>query len=116
VPPDALGPKLWNAFRRVTLVGRLRPERLTLDLDLAFAAAAEATAALPGVVVAELKQPGVDRTSPFAQRLRAARVPPVSVSKYCVGVSLLYGGVPHNAFKPTLRTLDHVMKEAARVR
>jgi hypothetical protein len=118
VPPDALGPKLWNAFRRVTLVGRLRPERLTLDLDLDLAPAADAgaTVALPGAVVAELKQRRVDRTSPFAQRMRAAHVPPVSVSKYCVGVSLLYSGVPHNAFKPTLRTLDHVMKEAARVR
>ena len=38
VAPDALGAKLWNAFRRVTLVGRLRPERLTLDLGLSFEA------------------------------------------------------------------------------
>ena len=66
--------------------------------------------------MAELKQPGVDRTSPFMQRMRAARVRPAGMSKYCVGVSLLYSALQHNAFKPTLRTLDRLMKEETRVR
>jgi hypothetical protein len=115
VAPRALEPKLWNAFERITLVGRRHAERLTFDLGLSFETGSGHSVALPGIVVAELKQHGIDRTSPFARHVRAARVQPVSVSKYCVGVSLLHGGVRHNAFKPTLRTLKKLMKEEARV-
>jgi hypothetical protein len=115
VPPRALEPKLWNAFQRITLVGRRHAERLTFDLGLSFETSPRHSVELPGIVVAELKQHGIDRTSPFARLVRAARVQPVSVSKYCVDVSLLHGGVRHNAFKPTLRTLNKLMKEEARV-
>ena len=115
VPPDALEPKLWNAFERITLVGRRRPERLTIDLGLTFETDAGHATGLPGIVVAELKQQEVDHASPFARRMRSARIRPESVSKYCVGVALLHGDVRHNAFKPTLRTVARLMEEAARV-
>ena len=89
--PEALEPKLWNDFHRITLVGVRRTERVTIDLGLSFEADARHTADLPGIVVAELKQHGVDRTSPFMHQMRAARVRPAGMSKYCVGVSLLTG-------------------------
>jgi hypothetical protein len=116
VAPEALEPKLWNDFHRITLVGVRRTERVTIDLGLSFEANARHTADLPGVVVAELKQHGVDRSSPFMHQMRAARVRPAGMSKYCVGVSLLHQAVKHSAFKPTLRTLEKLMKEETHVR
>ena len=47
--------------------------------------------------------------------LRAAGVFPTSVSKYCLGVSLLYEDVKHNSFKPTLLLIKKLMKEAGNV-
>jgi hypothetical protein len=115
VRADALEPKLWNEFHRITLVGIRHAERLTIDVGLSFETGSHHTAELPGIVVAELKQHGVDRSSPFARQMRAAHVQPASMSKYCVGVSLLHQDVPHNAFKPTLRTIHKLMKEETHV-
>ena len=116
VAPEALEPKLWNDFHRITLVGVRRTERVTIDLGLSFEADARHAADLPGIVVAELKQHGVDRTSPFMHQMRAARVRPAGMSKYCVGVSLLSQDVKHSAFKPTLRTLERLIEEEIHVR
>lgn len=99
-----LEPKLTNSFTRITLVGIGRAERLTLDLDLRFEQGQQ-TAILPGLVIAELKQAGVDHGSPFIRCMRDLRVLPMSVSKYCVGVSLLYPEIRHNRFKPQLRAI-----------
>lgn len=115
VAPEALEPKLWNDFHRITLVGVRHAERVTIDLGLSFETDAGRTADLPGIVVAELKQHGIDRDSPFMRQMRAARVQPAAMSKYCVGVAVLHQGVRHNAFKPTLRTLQELMEEESRV-
>jgi hypothetical protein len=57
---------------------------------------------LPGLVVAELKQPRSAHDSPFLALAREAHLHPSGFSKYCIGVSLLYPGIKHNAFKPEL--------------
>ncbi|CAA9253138.1 MAG: hypothetical protein AVDCRST_MAG77-2203 [uncultured Chloroflexi bacterium] len=114
VEPGALQPALWNDFHRITLVGTRHAERLTVDLGLSFQTDARHTATLPGIAIAELKQNGVDRTSPFMRQMRAAHVQPAGMSKYCVGVSLLHEGVRHNAFKPTLRAVEKLMEAARR--
>jgi hypothetical protein len=103
-------PKLRNDFLRVTLVGKQRAERLTLDLGVQFECDGR-TAILPGVVIAELKQSGVDESSPFVQRMRAADRRPTSVSKYCVGVALLVDGIEHDAFEATLRAFELVARD-----
>jgi hypothetical protein len=105
-----LRPTLWNTFGRVTLVGTTRPERVTLDFDLDLATE-QAYVALPRLVVAEVKQARADTTSPFVRCLAAARQRPASISKYCLGVALLYPQVKHNNFKPTLRAIQALQKE-----
>ena len=111
-PPNerAVEPKLRNDFLRVTLVGKQCAERLTLDLGIQFERDGRA-AILPGVVIAELKQSGVDEGSPFARRMRAAGRHPTSVSKYCVGVARLVETVEHDAFEATLRAFDLVARD-----
>jgi hypothetical protein len=111
VPFDAgtLEPKLWNTFSRITLVSRHFTERLTLDLDLQFGRAGQATR-LPGVAIAEVKQAGINRHSAFVQQMRLLNVHPTGFSKYCIGVALLYEGVKHNNFKDKLCLLDKLMR------
>lgn len=111
---DNLTPVLGNEFVRLTLVGKGQPERLTVDLGLQFHRGS-LPLALPGIVIAEVKQPGHARTSPFMQRMREAGIRPHSFSKYCIGVSLLYPAVKANHFKPHHRLLDRLMQGDSRV-
>lgn len=107
--PETLEPKLWNDFYRITLVSKQHQERLTLDLNLHFGDDNQSVS-LPGVVIAEVKQAGVNRHSNFMRQMRALNVRPVGFSKYCVGVSLLYPTIKHNRFKPKLQLLHKLMK------
>lgn len=109
-PSGDLAPRLLNAFSRITLVNLALGERLTFDFCLLFAANDECVE-LPGVVVAELKQPRAAPTSPFAVLMRRMNLHSTSFSKYCVGVSLLYGGVKHNRFNPQLRLARRIIGE-----
>ena len=100
-------PKLRNDFLRITLVGKACAERVTLDLGIQFACDGR-TAILPGAVIAEVKQSGVDDSSPFMRRMREAERSPTSVSKYCVGVALLVQGIEHDAFDTKLRAFEQL--------
>lgn len=103
-----LTPTLWNAYRRMTLVRHDAPERVTIDTHIRFMSAGQRRY-LSGVVIAEVKQQRIDRSSPFVQRMRSVGVRSEGFSKYCVGVSLLLPEVKHNRFKPKLRALQRVM-------
>ncbi|MEO8068183.1 MAG: polyphosphate polymerase domain-containing protein [Flavobacteriales bacterium] len=104
-------PKLWNHFTRYTLVHRTRPERLTIDLALSFSSlGGERT--LDGICIAELKQEHIDRTSPFAEAMRAMGNRPSGMSKYCVGTILLRSDLKHNTFNEVLRRLDRLRSAA----
>ena len=68
--PEALEPKLWNEYTRITLVSKRDRERLTLDLRLRFTGYEDSFAAgrsldLPCLTIAELKQDGLNRHSAF---------------------------------------------------
>ena len=69
----SLGPRLWNYCTRITLVSKVRPERVTLDLALAFTRG-DALAVLPGIVVAEVKYQGRRGESEFIRLLRGHHV------------------------------------------
>lgn len=108
IPRSGLETKLWNEFSRITMVSVTHAERLTIDVDLRFYSS-DGAVALPGVVVAEVKQSGVDRSSGFVRQMQAAAIQPAGFSKYCIGVSLLYPRIKHNAFKPKLRMVNKLM-------
>ena len=113
-PPNErlVEPKLRNDFLRITLVGKACAERVTLDLGIQFECDGR-TAILPGVVIAELKQSGVDLDSPFIRRMCEIGRYPTSVSKYCVGVALLVQGIEHDAFEANLRELEELARGEA---
>lgn len=107
VPDLRLAPSLWNAYQRITLVAEDPPERVTLDTNLRFMAAG-GRRDLGGVAIAEVKQPRLDRRSPFMQRMRDLGLRHGGLSKYCMGVCLLRPEIKHNRFKPRLRAVERV--------
>ena len=102
-------PKLRNDFVRITLVGKACAERVTLDLGVHFGCDGR-MAILPGAVIAEVKQSGVDEDSPFMRRMRTGGWAPTSVSKYCVGVALMIDGIEHDAFAEQLRAFEQLAR------
>ncbi len=98
---------LWMHYLRITLVSKQRAERVTLDLNLTYGRQAE-RAALPGIVVAEVKLQGTRHVSEFVRVMHQHLVRSTGFSKYCMGVSLLYPGVKHNAFKVKQRLVARV--------
>ena len=104
VDSECLHPKVWNRFERITLVSKASRERVTLDIGVQFEGLS-GVARIPGVVVAELKQERLDRTSPFFRQMRLIRSRPTGFSKYCVGAALLYPQLKRHRTRPKLQTL-----------
>ncbi len=96
-----LAPKISNSFYRISLISRRDLERLTIDLDLRFLTSGDRFS-LPGLAVAEVKQPRFSIQSAFMQLMRQAGIRATSFSKYCVGAALAYPQLKRNAFKPLL--------------
>ncbi len=104
-----LRPVLINEYKRITLVSTTGPERITLDVDLSYHSGS-ADLSLPEIVVAELKRSSEHSDSPAFDYLTHMRVKPKGFSKYCIGISLLYGDlIKHNNFNMTLRLLQKMM-------
>ncbi|MBL7943955.1 MAG: polyphosphate polymerase domain-containing protein, partial [Flavobacteriales bacterium] len=77
---DTLVPKLYNSFRRITLVNEAIKERLTIDTDIRFQFEGRSVS-LPHLVIAEVKQEKVNRHSPFMKEIKKRLIRPESISK-----------------------------------
>ena len=100
-------PVLWVNFRRLTLLNKDSPERLTIDLDLSYRTK-ESSLSFPGLVIAEVKRDRSVIRSPFIQATRERRLWEGSMSKYCVGITSLYPNVKRNRFKERLRQITEL--------
>lgn len=103
-----LVPKITNRFNRIALVSKHDQERMSLDLDLRFMSPS-GQFSLPGIVIAEVKQPHFSIHSVFIQKMREVGCRPTRFSKYCVGIALAYPYVKRNAFKPLLLDLQKLV-------
>lgn len=106
---QSLEPKLWNSFSRMTLVSKYHQERLTIDIDICFGND-QRLFPVSNLAVAEVKQSGINRHSRFIQQMRSMQIHQMNFSKYCIGVSLVYDTIKHNAFKPNLRLVHSIME------
>ena len=114
---DCIGedvPKLQTSlfvnYRRITLLNKNRPERLTLDLDLSFQCAHSGqTKMLDGVFIVELKREGKLQHSIFSSWLKQHNINPIKFSKYCMGLVLTHDkDLKQNRFKPTISQLTKI--------
>ena len=105
---------LTNKFNRITLVGKNTEERLTFDLNLEFEGN-NTSSKIGHLVIAELKQNRVTRTSPFYRIMKRMLIRPYRLSKYCIGVIQLYGkeNVKYNRFKKKLLKINKLKANVA---
>jgi hypothetical protein len=104
---EELVPKIWNNFKRITLVNKSMPERLTIDCDLSFHNNDEQVD-IPDLVIAEVKQERQNRHSPFMIELKKRRIRPDSISKYCLGVTMVIPGIKSNNFKQKILKIKKI--------
>lgn len=111
---ENLTPSLVNNYKRITFVGKIYPERLTLDIDLSFTKD-DQVADLNYLVIAELKQAKVSRKSPFFSIMKLRQIRPLRLSKYCMGIIQLSKGdeLKSNRFKKKLLKIDKLKPNAA---
>lgn len=88
-------------YNRITLVNKNREERITLDLNLKFKKG-DADYLLDEIVIAELKQKKVNRTSKFYKTVKKLQIRNIRISKFCTGVILSNRGLKYNNFKEKL--------------
>ena len=105
---------LTNKFHRITLVGKKYVERLTFDLNLEFNGNNK-TKKYDFLVIAELKQERLQRTSPFYKIAKRMLIRPYRLSKYCIGIIELYGkeNVKYNRFKKKLLKINKLQANVA---
>jgi len=108
--PCELNLTVINHFNRFTLVDKMMRERVTIDFNLAFSNNLQ-NLWLNGLVIIEVKQNKEDKSSVVYEILKRNSLRPASISKYCLGVTLLNGQSKSNNFKRTIlliNKLSHV--------
>lgn len=114
VDQESLDYILTNKFNRITLVGINTVERVTFDLNLEFFGNGNHSN-LDHLVIAELKQERLTRTSPFYKIAKRKLIRPYRLSKYCIGVIELFGkeNVKYNRFKKKLLKINKLKLNVA---
>ncbi len=96
-----------NSFFRLTLVNKYSKERITLDFDLEFKKDGKTISnKTNNIAIIEIKQEKLNRNSFFYNLMKENGVRPSSMSKYCIGTSLLNQSLKANRFKKNFRILD----------
>lgn len=101
-----LEPSLQNFFSRITLVHKILPERITIDLGLQYENADGGKHLdLPNISVIEVKRSRDAVHSDMILSLQKHRIQKMGFSKYCIGTALTQPDVKINLFKNRLREL-----------
>lgn len=108
--PESLIDSANNEYLRVSLACNDSVERLTIDFGLSFQWRGM-RAALPGLVVAEVKQPRFSTHSSFVQQLHQRHIQPLAFSKYCMSLVILDPTTRYNLFKSRLMLLQHLLRD-----
>ena len=90
--------KQWINFSRITFVHSINKERLTIDMDLTFENK-ERSGDLKEIVIAEVKQERMSRSSDFMKIAKELHILPVRISKYCMSTLELDPNLKQNRFK-----------------
>ena len=93
--------KQWINFSRITLVHKTQKERLTIDINLTFENE-KLSGDLKQIVIAEVKQEKMSRSSDFMKIAKEMSILPIRLSKYCMTTLQLNPDVKQNRFKEKL--------------
>ncbi len=90
--------KQWINFSRITLVHKVKKERLTIDVNLVFKSK-NISGDLKDIVIAEVKQERMSRSSDFMRIAKEMSILPIRLSKYCMTTLQIEPGIKANRFK-----------------
>jgi hypothetical protein len=107
--PIKVSAKQWINFSRVTFVHKTKKERLTIDVNLTFNTNEE-TGDLKNIVIAEVKQERMSRSSDFMKIVKEMRILPFRLSKYCMSSLQLWPQLKQNRFKEKQRFVNKLQK------
>ena len=96
--PIEVSAKQWINFSRVTFVHKTQKERLTMDINLTFNNQKD-EGDLKNIVIAEVKQERMSRSSDFMRVAKEMSILPMRLSKYCISSMQLYPELKQNRFK-----------------
>jgi hypothetical protein len=103
-------PRMLINFARITLVSKQLDERCTIDIDLQFKDE-HGEKRFKELVIVEAKMDSGKKQSSIVSAMRKFRVTEKSISKYCLGVTLLVPGIKKNNFKPTILFLEKLLND-----
>lgn len=106
--PDYLIPVLYNSFNRITLVNVKNKERLTIDMNLEFQSFKGKNLKSSNLIIAELKRDKYLKNNLFIKIAKNIKIRPSSISKYCLGVSLLFPNIKKNMMKSKIMYLRKI--------
>ena len=93
--------KQWISFSRISFVHKQKKERLTIDIKLSFKDD-EKEGNLNDIVIAEVKQERMSRSSDFIRIAKEMSILPIRLSKYCITTMELQPNIKQNRFKKKL--------------
>ena len=96
--PIEVSAKQWINFSRVTFVHKTQKERLTMDVNLTFNNKKD-EGDLKNIVIAEVKQERMSRSSDFMRVAKEMSILPMRLSKYCMSTLSLNPELKKNRFK-----------------
>ena len=96
--PLDVNAKQWINFSRITFVHKTQKERLTIDINLSFENEKE-SGNLKQIVIAEVKQERMSRSSDFMRIAKVMHILPIRISKYCMTTLALNPKLKKNRFK-----------------
>ncbi len=102
-------PVLENHFKRITLVHKIIPERVTIDIELGYnRPGMNGDVSLPGLSVVEIKYERDSIHSDMISFLRRESFQSMGFSKYCIGTILNNPDVKSNLFKQRMRRIAKI--------
>jgi hypothetical protein len=96
--PIQVSAKQWINFSRITFVNKQYKERLTIDINLTFGNEIK-NGDLKHIVIAEVKQERMSRSSDFMRIAKEMHILPIRISKYCMSTLKLNPDLKKNRFK-----------------
>ena len=96
--PIQVSAKQWINFSRITFVHKTQKERLTMDMNLTFEDANN-NGDMKHIVIAEVKQERMSRSSDFMRIAKEMHILPIRISKYCLSTLSLNPFLKRNRFK-----------------
>ena len=105
--PSVLDRKITTLFNRFTLVDSKLTSRITVDFNVRFVGEGH-NILLDRLVIIEIKQEKQGTHSNIYSLLKEKSIRPCSVSKYCLGLTMMNNLPKSNIFKETLRKINRI--------